>query len=429
YRQADYEASADYIQQAIVELKKDSVRAKEFLPLFEINLANSLVKQGKYELADRYYANVLNQIKNNNYATASALQHYGYSQLQQGQTERAIQLLETAEILIYDNKFYNLRSDLLGDLAEAYETRGDYQRAYAKLNELKTVEDSVFTTEKTQALADALQKYETDKKNQQIELLSSQNELKDLKLLQNQRERWALLGGLLALGMIAGLIYRNNRLRARTNAELELKNATINKALAEKNLLLKEIHHRVKNNLQVISSLLRLQSRYIDDETALEAIQESQNRVRSMSLLHQNLYQDDRLTDVEVQTYFTQLLDELFQSYQVNQEQITIVKNIDPLQLDVDTVIPLGLIVNELITNALKYAFAEAEAGTIEVNLQQKADGLLLRVRDNGIGVDPEVFQNSRSFGNRMIRAFVAKLEGELTIRNEGGTIVEMVIA
>lgn len=426
FREEDYIASADYIRRAIVELQKDTLRAKEFLPLFEVNLANSLVKQRKFERADSYYKKVLGQLKNSNYTSASALLHYGYSQLEQGEIDRAIQLLEDAERLIHDNQFYNLRSDVLNDLATAYEAQGNYRQAYQKLNALKTVEDSIFTAEKTQALANALQAYEADKKNQQIELLSSQNELKDLKILRNQRERLAMLGGLLALGLIAGLIYRNNRLRARANDELERKNAIINKALDEKNLLLKEIHHRVKNNLQVISSLLRLQSRYIDDETALEAIQESQNRVRSMSLLHQNLYRDDRLTDVEVQTYFNQLIDELFQSYQVNQQQIKIVKNIAPLQLDVDTVIPLGLIVNELITNALKYAFAEAEQGVIQVDLQQNRMGLRLQVRDDGVGVDPEVFRNSRSFGNRMIRAFVAKLEGEFKIKNEAGTIFEM---
>lgn len=429
FRNGEYRKTEQLLRRGISTLQASpDPDIIQYLPTLNTNLGNALVGLKQYAEAEQIYKSTLQSVENqdNNYIEAVTNAGLGRSQLRQNNASTALPYLQRAEQIMNEFEYFNIRNDLLYDLAQAYEKTGNYKLATIKLRSYQTIQDSLFNEEKTTALANALQKYEADKKNQQIALLSSQNELKDLRLLKNSRERWALIGGLLALGLIAGLVFRNNRLRAKANAELEKKNTTIAKALEEKSLLLKEIHHRVKNNLQVISSLLRLQSRYIDDENALEAINESQNRVRSMSLLHQNLYQDDNLTGVEVQIYFNQLIDELFQSYQVNQEQIKIIKNIEQLHLDVDTVIPLGLIVNELISNALKYAFVESEAGEIKIELQSVGNELLLQVSDNGIGIDPEIFTSSKSFGNRMIRAFAAKLEGKLAVFNRNGTVVEM---
>ena len=178
--------------------------------------------------------------------------------------------------------------------------------------------------------------------------------------------------GLLALTLFGGVIFSFYRSKRKSEKELAQKNEIISEALAEKELLLKEIHHRVKNNLQVISSLLYLQSDYIKDEKALSAIQEGRNRVQSMAIIHQNLYQEDNLTGIQVKDYFEKLTQSLFNSYKVQADQIELQLDIEAINLDVDTVIPLGLVVNELITNSLKYAFPENQAGYLKIALRSR---------------------------------------------------------
>ena len=136
-----------------------------------------------------------------------------------------------------------------------------------------------------------------------------------------------------------------------------MQNTIVFEALKEKDFLLREIHHRVKNNLQVISSLLSLQARQIGDKNIQKAINEGRSRVRSMALIHQNLYQNENLTGVSVERYLSNLLSELFDTYKVDSDKITLHFNIQDIDLDVDTMVPFGLILNELISNCLKHAF------------------------------------------------------------------------
>lgn len=209
-----------------------------------------------------------------------------------------------------------------------------------------------------------------------------------------------------------------------------MKNEQISKALGDKQFLLKEIHHRVKNNLQVISSLLSLQSRQLEDPKAREAIQSGRNRVKSMVLIHQKLYQDEDLVGVDVVEYIEKLTRSLVESYKIRDTEIKIYTEVDEIKLDVDTIIPIGLILNELISNALKYAFEEDKEGTINVSLKKKEHCITLKVSDDGQGL-PETFsiENSKSLGYRLIRAFAEKLKATLTVEHPpAGTTVSMLI-
>ena len=262
-----------------------------------------------------------------------------------------------------------------------------------------------------------------DQKEKQIEI-------QELKLLQasNQRRTYILLMSLLGLGVLSlvGFLYSKNR----TNKILNQQKDQIQKSLDEKEILLREIHHRVKNNLQVISSLLKLQSRTVDDAAALSALQEGQNRVKSMALIHQNLYQEDNLTGVDVKDYFEKLTRHLFDSYKVSKDNIDLQLDICDIRLDVDTVIPLGLILNELISNALKYAFDQTEKGILSIRLVESTDQLILQVEDNGKGLQ-EVRQNvedATSFGYSMIHTFADQLDGKLEFRSEKGTKVSLTL-
>ena len=148
-----------------------------------------------------------------------------------------------------------------------------------------------------------------------------------------------------------------------------------------------------------------------------------------MALIHKNLYTDDNLTSIETIRYFDDLIDQLFESYNIDEDKITIEKDIDSMQLDVDTMIPLGLVTNELMSNALKHAFTESLSGTIKFSLKDEGDTILVQIKDNGKGINKDVFTSSQSFGNKMITAFVQKLKATLNIINHQGTEITLVIS
>lgn len=265
--------------------------------------------------------------------------------------------------------------------------------------------------------------YKTAEKEKEILRLENEDKINEARIAQQR----VLIGG--SLLFLALLSYLFLRVRSK-NKRINEQNEVISKALGEKEILLKEIHHRVKNNLQVISSLLGLQSRSIEDIKAKEAIQEGRTRVHSMSLIHQNLYQKDNLTGIEMPDYLAKLSKNLYETYRVNEENtITIETDVDNIKLDVETVIPIGLIVNELITNSLKYAFPKNRNGIITIALKEHHDQLTLTVVDNGIGLDESLLKEKQeSFGHSLIRAFRKKLNAELEISNQNGTHVELII-
>ncbi len=198
----------------------------------------------------------------------------------------------------------------------------------------------------------------------------------------------------------------------------------IKASLEEKIVLLKEIHHRVKNNLQVISSLLYLQSKYLKDKDSLAVFLESQNRVRSMSLVHEKLYQSENLAKINLRQYLQDLTRYLFRSYNIDPERIQLKTKIDNVALDIDSAIPLGLIINELVSNSLKYAFPENRSGEVCISLKATRDaGYLLKVTDNGIGIKKYLDEpNKKSLGLQLVDTLVDQLQGRLEIEGKHGT-------
>ncbi|MEZ4950380.1 MAG: sensor histidine kinase [Saprospiraceae bacterium] len=188
--------------------------------------------------------------------------------------------------------------------------------------------------------------------------------------------------------------------------------------------MLKEIHHRVKNNLQTISSLLSLQSESISDKTALDAVQESKNRVASMALIHQKLYQGDNLAAIEMRDYFETIGRAVKDSFGEKARHISFDVDMSRVELDVDTAIPIGLITNELITNSLKYAFPKNQEGQISIQLSRENNGLLkLKIADNGVGIPAGLKEKDGSgFGTLLIQLLTSQLGGTLEKSNEEGT-------
>ncbi len=204
----------------------------------------------------------------------------------------------------------------------------------------------------------------------------------------------------------------------------------IKASLAEKEVLLKEIHHRVKNNLQVISSLLRLQSRYIQDENVMEMLKESQNRVRSMALVHEHLYQSKDLSRIDFSEYIRHLASHIFQAYEVQARGLKLNVKVVPVCLNIDTVVPCGLIINELVSNSLKYAFPEKSVGDISIDFNYKQNNrneFILQVGDNGIGFPEDLdYKNSGSLGLRLVCSLVRQLQGKIEKVNQLGTVFKI---
>ena len=197
----------------------------------------------------------------------------------------------------------------------------------------------------------------------------------------------------------------------------------IKESLKEKEILLKEIHHRVKNNLQVISSLLNLQSEGTKDKETTEMFRDCQNRIRSMAFIHESLYQSKDLARVNYAEYIQKLTNYLFHSYDINRNVIQLSLSIQNVLMDVDKAIPCGLIINELISNSLKHAFPSGRAGEISIDFKQTNDVFTLMVSDNGIGLTGDInFRETESLGLQLVNTLVEQLDGSISLEGKSGT-------
>ncbi|MCW6050954.1 PAS domain S-box protein [Lyngbya sp. CCAP 1446/10] len=214
-------------------------------------------------------------------------------------------------------------------------------------------------------------------------------------------------------------------------SDRKLTSARIQAALREKEVLLKEIHHRVKNNMQVISSLLQLQAQYIEDEPTLALFEESQTRIHSMALIHEQLYQSENLDRIDLPPYVENLVANLYQSFSSGNTSIQFNINVDPISLNIETAIPCGLIINELVSNSLKYAFTKSLAGEININFHEiTSQQFHLSIQDNGRGF-PAGFdvENTETLGLRLVRMLTCQLDGTLVIDSECGICYDISFA
>ncbi|MEQ8546584.1 MAG: histidine kinase dimerization/phosphoacceptor domain -containing protein [Cyclobacteriaceae bacterium] len=304
-----------------------------------------------------------------------------------------------------------------------------YDPASQYVEEYIAINDSLLSQERLAAVADMQARYESERKEMKISLLNDQNEIKAKNLEQAQalQGQQKIIIVLLTVG-ISGVIllliwiYRFSLQKSKTNKELSRKNEIISQQSEEKEILLKEIHHRVKNNLQIISSLLDLQRKGVKDETALTALDDGQTRVQAMALIHQKLYQNENLGSISFKQYAEQLCEMLSAIYVPNNNVNIILPTKDAL-LDIDTAIPVGLILNELISNAFKHAFINSVEGQLTLGLQEDQDGNYeLTVKDSGPGI-PDHFDidNAKSLGLRLVKSLCKQLYGSSTYSYSNG--------
>ena len=211
--------------------------------------------------------------------------------------------------------------------------------------------------------------------------------------------------------------------RKLAEAQLRAGEERLKAALHEKEVLLKEIHHRVKNNLQIIASLLHLQSNQLKDPDDLVLFEDTQNRVMSMALIHESLYRTGDLARFNFAHYIDSLCTDLFKSYTDRTPHIRLHTELDELTFDVDTAVPCGLILNELLTNALKYAFPNGRPGDIHIMLRAEAGHVTLSVRDTGVGFPTDLdFRHTESLGLQLVSMLTEQIGGTITLTHECGT-------
>jgi len=219
-------------------------------------------------------------------------------------------------------------------------------------------------------------------------------------------------------GKIIGLSMILEDVTERKKAEDRIK-----RSLKEKELLLREIHHRVKNNLQIVFSLMNLQTGYVDDEESVNVLQESQSRVKSMAIIHELLYQTESLSEIDLGRYVPSLVSYLFDSYAVDPRRIKLNMEMEDVLFNIDTAVPCGLIINELVSNSLKHAFPEGKEGEITIKLQSTDSKYMLIISDNGIGFPKDLdFKNTESLGLQLVNSLTGQIDGKIELDRSHGT-------
>jgi two-component sensor histidine kinase len=333
-------------------------------------------------------------------------------------------------------------------LFKADSAQGNLLAAIAYYQRYKSLSDSVSKERNSKQAASLLIQYDTKEKEQSIALLTKQSLLQQMTIRQRGFQRNAFFVGAVLLVLVLGLGFNRYRLGQRSNrlleekqqllqvqqAEISQKNQSLEQVVSEKETLLtekewmlKEIHHRVKNNLQVISSLLTNQSNYLRDPLASAAIRESRNRVQAMALIHQRLYQTDTLARVNMAEYVREIVNSLLESFD-RFDTVTTQLNVAAVELAIALATPLGLIVNEAVTNVLKYAFPPAGRGTLTIALTEgPAHHFHLTIADDGVGLPPDFdLDQSHSLGLTIIKGLSTQIGGDLRIESANGVRVSL---
>lgn len=390
----------------------------------QLGLANALAETGKIDEA----RSIVNEVKtkldskplNANYLKLRLAEAKIY--LVDQQYAKAIEVLDSANEEIPAVQTLYIKRSIHKLYSEAYEKQGKNLEALSHLKLYHNYDDSINSKTQSFIIHDLESKYQKSIKEKEITQL--QSEKGKLDLLLDRRERTIRVGIIFLLFSLIffGVIYT-------MYAKIKHKNQIISNSLTEKNTLLKEIHHRVKNNLQIISSLLSLQSRSTKEKFAVRALQESQTRVRSMALIHQNLYQHEHMVKVDVKDYITNLSHELLRTYKQSDQNIDLQLFIDDLLLDLDTIIPMGLVMNELITNSIKYAFPDGRDGRILIKIAEQPKRLIFEIKDGGIGL-PSGFniEKCNTLGFRLVKSFCKKMDADFKILDGPGTHIKLTI-
>ena len=376
------------------------------------NFANMKIGEKKYQEAIKYAVKAIefNPIKGGD--------PVDYSRLLDAKNEAKDftgidTILRNAKMMFEKASSLRDKTIVLASISVTHYNLGQYKQAAEDKDKYIDLFYELKTKERDDVVYEIETKYQTEKKEEEL-----QKKIKE----KNQLLIYIILFGVIIL-VLSYLVYLNIKQKKKVNkqkAQLEI-------LVDEKNILLKETHHRVKNSFQIVSSLLYLQSENINDKEAALAVKEAQNRVKSMILIHQKLYSKDQLVGIDSKEYIEDLVNDIIENQSDNIENLTIIKNIESKIFSIDTITPIGLIINELITNVIKYAFPDKiQNPQLTVSFVKKEGNYELRVSDNGIGISNQ--NNPDSFGLKLIQSLAKKLKATVSFENNNGTTVTLLI-
>ncbi len=316
-------------------------------------------------------------------------------------------LIPHCENIIKNEADLRNKTILVKALSGLYDATGNYKRA-SQLKDLYILDyDSLKAGQRDEAVYEAEAKYQTEKKQKEIELAK----------IEKKRLQYLFWGALATIVLLSYLVYLNLRQKRKLAKQKQL----LETAVDEKNILLKETHHRVKNSFQIVSSLLYLQSENMKDKEAALAVKEAQNRVKSMVLIHQKLYSKEQLIGIDSKEYIEDLVNDIIENQTDTIPNLTTTLSVESTVFSIDSITPLGLIINELITNCIKHAFPSSiENPKIELDFYKQGEMYVLKVIDNGIGFSNAISENS--FGIKLIHALAKKLKGKISFETNNGT-------
>jgi two-component sensor histidine kinase len=454
---------------AIIELARQNPNHES------INLTNYLAQSyafiGQYDLAERLYSRMMPLFEKTDNFTAltNFNKQVGEFYWLTRRYEQARHFYQIALVASQQGRFPDETVSIHRALYRIDSAQGHLRSALQHFQLATTINDSLFNQTKNRQFEELRTQYETEQKDkdlrlqkQQIQVLSQQQQLQSQLGQQDRLVRNSVGLGAFMLLLLLGLTYNRYRLKQRSNQQLQTqheqlltqqhqlqaqhrelqahqqvlhaqqteihhKNQDLQRLLDEKERLMKEIHHRVKNNLQVVMSLLNSQASYLSDNAALSAIQQSQHRVQAMALIHQKLYQAEGIARIPIADYIQEVVAYLQESYELPQP-IGFDVQVEPIELDVIQAVPLGLIINEAITNSLKYAFPGGRTGRVSLGfLRLDKASYQLTIRDDGVGLPPDFDPSrSQSLGMTLIEGFSDQLGGQLSLISQGGLTIQL---
>lgn len=434
-KQKKYEQALEYYQKALT--LNESIGDKKGRGHSLSGMGDVFKFRKEYKKALNYYAeaeSIAVEIENKK-ALASILTGKGQIYLETNDYKNASKNLNEGLKLSKEIGAKDTETIAYEQLYELAKNKKNYLEALQYHEKYSNIKDSILKEKKASQISNLQEIYELEKKEHENELFrASQAEKNAIQSARIQRQKiltFAISIGLLLALAFAFSYYRSNKVKRKSNDLLRSQKQEIESKNQEKEVLLREIHHRVKNNLQVISSMLNMQARRTDNEEISEAVRKGQERVKSMALIHQKLYQTENIAAIEMQDYVGNLTQNLMMSYGKSKSQIKITNQLEKFNLDMDTAFTVGLIINELITNSLKYAFPDERKGEIAINLKMNWDGKLqLQVSDNGIGFDSEKIKDKpTSFGMNLVQLLTKKLKGTVDVDGSNGTKTNIIFS
>ena len=421
--------SAQYYMNQTILIRKITGDQKGLSYIFH-NLANLAIKMDKLDDAIAYTdsALIIKSERNDTYGIAGEMEVYSRIYFEKKDWKKAIQFAEKALSLAKNIGNAEFNRDAHKTIAFAAMYAGDHKKS--SLNFLKFVEtnESLKDLNSSEAIALELINYEIVSDSIQKEQLKLKKELQELnnenQALENQvlKRNYYLIITLLLLFLtlviLLLLAFRKRLIQTRIERE---KLAASSVPKEEKEILLKEVHHRVKNNFQIINSLIRIQSEFMDGSNFKQKLKEIENRIRSMSLIHEKLYKSESISKLDVEEYISELTNHIVKS-QESSVNVELKLNIDKTEYGIDSLIPLGLIINECISNSLQHGFNKNEGNEISIELRQNSEQTTIKIHDNGVGTSKSINElKTESLGMELICDLTEQLDGVLSLNTKEG--------